>query len=79
MRTPKEDEMRVAGVTRAMVVVAAAAIAVVRFVAIDASSDSASDTLRPWVIQVGVTLLAALLIWMAIDRLDRSRPGAPRR
>jgi threonine/homoserine/homoserine lactone efflux protein len=71
--------MRAAAMVKAVVVVAAVVLAAVRFVVIDASSHSASDTLRPWVIEVAVIAGAAALIWLAVDRLDGSRPDESRR
>jgi hypothetical protein len=57
------------------VVVVAASLALVRFVAVDSVSHSASDTLRPWAIQVAVIGVFATILWIAIDRLDRARYG----
>ena len=55
---------------QAGVVLAAVAVAVLRFAAIDARSHSASDTLRPWLIQlglIGLVAAAAVLVlgWLA--------------
>ena len=52
----------------AIVISIAVAIAVVRFVAIDATSHSASDTLRPWLLQVGVIALLAVLAIATVRR-----------
>jgi hypothetical protein len=58
---------------RIIVVAVALAIAIVRFVAIDASSRSNSDTIRPWSIEIVVIAVVAFLVVRAIDRaLDRS-------
>jgi nicotinamide riboside transporter PnuC len=71
--------MRAAAMVKAIVVLAAVVLAAVRFVAIDASSNSASDTLRPWLIEVAVIAGVAAMIWLAVDRLDRPRSSEPRR
>jgi hypothetical protein len=54
---------------QAVVVAAAAILIVVRFMALDAVSHSASDTLRPWIIQAGFIALAALVVVLVLDRL----------
>jgi len=56
-------------VLQAGVVLAAAAVAVLRFVAIDAGSSSASDTLRPWLIQLGLIALVAVAALLVLGRL----------
>jgi hypothetical protein len=54
------------------VIVLAVAVAAIRFAAIDAGSHSASDTLRPWLIEVaGIAVLAAALV-IAIGRVGKS-------
>jgi len=63
---------------RVAVSAAAIALAAIRFVAIDAGSHSASDTLRPWLIQVAIIVVVAALAWLAIDRLA-ARGSATRR
>ena len=56
-------------VLQAGVVLAAAAFAVLRFAAIDAGSHSASDTLRPWLIQLVLIGLVAMAAVLVLDRL----------
>jgi len=53
----------------------ACVVAVVRFSAIDATSHSASDTLRPWAIEVFVIASVAVLAIAALRRLTR-QPGS---
>lgn len=54
---------------------AAIALAVARFIAIDSASHSASDTLRPWLVQLGaIALVAALALVVA----GRALPTTPR-
>jgi hypothetical protein len=60
---------RVALVAESLVIVAAVALAVVRFFAIDSGSHSASDTLRPWLIQVFVIAVVAAVLVTLVDRL----------
>jgi hypothetical protein len=60
---------------RALIVTAAVAIALLRFVAIDATSHSNSDTLRPWLIQVALIALVAAALWRLVDRFGRARAG----
>ena len=56
------------------VIVAAVVLAVIRFFAIDATSHSNSDTLRPWIIQMAlIAVVAGAIIW-GLDRL-----GGPKR
>jgi hypothetical protein len=55
---------------------AAAALVLIRFVAIDATSHSASDTLRPWVIQAALIIVVAAGLIALIERMAaRPRPG----
>ena len=56
-------------ILQAGVVLAAAVVAVVRFAAIDAGSQSASDTLRPWLIQLGLIGLVAVAAVLVLGRL----------
>ncbi len=58
---------------RLAAMVAIAALAVIRFLAIDSGSHSASDTLRPWLIEMAAVALLATVAILAIDRLSRSR------
>ena len=51
----------------------AAIIAIARFIAIDASSHSASDTLRPWSIQVAVIAAVAVVAIVGLRRWARPR------
>ena len=51
----------------------AAIIAIARFIAIDASSHSASDTLRPWSLQVAVIAAVAVVAIVGLRRWARSR------
>jgi hypothetical protein len=48
-------------------------IAIARFIAVDASSDSASDTIRPWAIQVAVIATVAAASIAGLRRWTRSR------
>ena len=57
----------------AAIIVLATMIAIARFIAIDASSDSASDTIRPWVIQVAVIATVAAASIAGLRRWTRSR------
>jgi uncharacterized BrkB/YihY/UPF0761 family membrane protein len=54
---------------RVAIVVVAVAISLARFVAIDAGSHSASDTLRPWMLETAVIAFIATLAFVAIGRL----------
>jgi hypothetical protein len=65
----------VARLAAVLVVVGAVAIAVVRFAAIDATSHSASDTFRPWLIQVAVIAVVAVTAARAIAALQRRSGG----
>jgi hypothetical protein len=71
----KEPLMRTYLDTLATVAIIAVAIviAVARFIAIDASSDSASDTIRPWAIQVAVIAVVAAAAIVGLRLLTRSR------
>ena len=51
----------------------AAGVAIARFIALDSSSDSASDTIRPWLIQVGIIAAIAAIFIVGVRRLTRSR------
>jgi len=62
----------IAGLASALIVAAAVVVAVLRFAAIDATSHSASDTLRPWLIQVAAI---AVLAVVAIAILQRGLRG----
>jgi membrane protein implicated in regulation of membrane protease activity len=62
----------IAGLASALVIAAAVVVAVLRFAAIDATSHSASDTLRPWLIQVAAI---AVLAVVAIAILQRGLRG----
>jgi hypothetical protein len=52
----------------ALVVIAASVVAAMRFAAIDATSHSASDTLRPWVIQTAVIAVIAIAAIAVLQR-----------
>jgi hypothetical protein len=54
---------------QAVVIAAAAGLIILRFIALDAVSHSASDTLRPWFIQAGFIALVAFGLVVALDRL----------
>lgn len=56
-------------ILQAGVVLGAAVLAMLRFAAIDAGSNSASDTLRPWLIQLGLIGLVALVVVLVLDHL----------
>ena len=58
-----------------LVALAAAGFLVQCFWAIDAASHSASDTLRPWLIEVAVVGLVAVVILVALDRVARRAIG----
>jgi hypothetical protein len=55
--------------SRVAIVLVAVALSLARFLAIDAASHSASDTLRPWMIEATVIALVATLAFVAIGRL----------
>ena len=56
-------------VLQAVVVTAAAYLIILRFMALDAVSHSASDTLRPGLVQAGLIALVAFGLVVAVDRL----------
>jgi hypothetical protein len=60
---------RLVTLLQAAVVAAAILLAIVRFFAIDAGSHSASDTLRPWLLETALIAVAATLVVFAIGRL----------
>jgi uncharacterized membrane protein YjdF len=61
-------------IVQLLVVAAAITVAVVRFVAIDSASHSASDTLRPWALEtIPVALVAGVLV-LASERYARRGP-----
>ena len=66
---------RVAAVLRLAVIVGAVTLAVVRFLAIDSTSHSNSDTLRPWIFQATIIAVVAALLVVAIGRLSRRGRG----
>jgi hypothetical protein len=57
------------GVLQVGIVLVAVAVAVLRFAAIDAGSQSASDTLRPWLIQLALIGLVAAAAVLVLRRL----------
>jgi hypothetical protein len=61
---------------RVIVVAVAVVFLVVRFAAIDATSHSASDTLRPWFIETALVVVIAWLVVRAADAL-LARRGRP--
>ena len=65
---------RIDNAATATVIGLAAVIAIARFIAIDAGSDSASDTLRPWAIQVAVIAAVAAVAILGLRRWTRSLP-----
>jgi hypothetical protein len=77
MSEPRDPETRrgPARVAQVLVVLAAVVLAVVRFMAIDANSHSASDTLRPWFIQAFAIAVIAGLLVAVIDRVARRSSG----
>jgi hypothetical protein len=56
---------------KAAVVALVVAFAIVRFIDLNATNDSVSDIVRPWVIQVGGDALAAFVVIWAIGRVSR--------
>ena len=60
---------RLVPLARAAIVVAAIALSIVRFMAIDANSHSVSDTLRPWTIETALIAVVATVAVVAIGRL----------
>jgi membrane protein implicated in regulation of membrane protease activity len=65
-----------ARIVMALIVALGVALAAVRFAAIDASSHSASDTLRPWLVQAAAIAILAAVSIALIDRWSgrASRP-----
>ena len=53
---------------QAVVVVAAVGLVILRFIALDAGSHSASDTLRPWLVQGSLIGLAAFVAVLVLNR-----------
>jgi uncharacterized membrane protein len=64
---------RIAVVAQVGIVLVAMLLAAARFVAIDATSHSASDTLRPWIIQTALIAVVAVVAVAAIGRLATAR------
>jgi hypothetical protein len=60
-------------VVTAAIIAIAVVIAIARFIALDASSDSVSDTVRPWFIQVAVIGTVAVVSIVGLRRWTRSR------
>ncbi len=60
---------RLVPILRGAVVLAAVALAAMRFVVIDRGSHSASDTLRPWLIETALIALATIVVVAAVGRL----------
>jgi hypothetical protein len=60
---------RLVTLLQAAVVAAATLLAIVRFFVIDAGSHSASDTLRPWLVETALIAVAATLVVVVIGRL----------
>jgi hypothetical protein len=67
------SEARMRRLLEAAVVAAAVVLAVIRFFAIDATSHSNSDTLRPWIIQVTVIAALAWAIIWGLERIGRPK------
>ena len=63
---------------QAVVVMAAVGLVVLRFMALDAGSHSASDTLRPWLVQGALIGLGAFAAVFVLDRLG-TRGRSPTR
>jgi hypothetical protein len=62
---------------RVLVGAIAVGLIVVRFLVIDSTSHSNSDTLRPWVIESAIIVVVAWLVVRVADRvLDRPSPGS---
>ena len=59
---------------QALAVTGAAALLILRFIALDAASHSASDTLRPWLIESVLIAGLAVLVVVALGRLASRRP-----
>lgn len=72
---PMTPPLRAAFVRFVQLVVVTVAIGIVawRFVAIDAASDSASDTLRPWLLQAGLVAAGAVLLLAIAERGSGAR------
>jgi hypothetical protein len=64
---------RLKAAARALVVIVAAVLIVVRFFVIDSTSHSNSDTLRPWIIQATLIVIGAYALIRLIDRFGRPR------
>jgi len=60
---------------QAGVIIAATVLAVLWFVAVDSTSHSAGDTLRPWLIGVVAIALAAASLVTVLAWLSRQRGG----
>ena len=63
---------------QAVIVMAAVGLVVLRFMALDAGSHSASDTLRPWLVQGALIGLGAFAAVFVLDRLG-TRGRSPTR
>ena len=61
----------IARILRICVVAASVTLAVAWFIVVDATSHSASDTLRPWLIGVVMTALCGTALIIVIERLSR--------
>jgi protein-S-isoprenylcysteine O-methyltransferase Ste14 len=62
---------RLRAAARAIVVAAAALLIAARFLVIDSTSHSNSDTLRPWIIQGTLIVLVAYGLILLINRFGR--------
>ncbi len=58
--------------SRVLIVAAAVTVAAFRFAVIDSGSHSASDTLRPWAIEVVLIAVVAAVAVGAVGRLARA-------
>jgi len=58
-------------VAQLAIVAAAITLLALRFVIIDAGSHSASDTLRPWLVEVAVVSAVAAVLVVAIGQVSR--------
>jgi hypothetical protein len=58
--------------SRVLIVAAAVTVAAIRFAVIDSGSHSASDTLRPWAIEVVLIAVVAAVAVFAVGRLARA-------
>ena len=63
---------RAAILLRTAIVALVVVFAIVRFIALNATDDSVSDIVRPWVIQVGAAAVLGYLLILGIGRLSRS-------